>query len=125
MFWQIFYVSGSVFIKASICTQLCRITTNRRHVIFLWLLIALSVIITVIAIGAVLFRCRPVAASWNPELGTCVDQTIIIILTYVVSGMNLVTDWAVAIMPIFILWNIQMRKTLKRMAGVVMGVGAL
>lgn len=125
MFWQIFYVGGSVFIKASICTQLARITTNRRHKIFLWLLIVSSVVITLIAIGAVLFRCKPVAASWNPALGTCIDQTIIIILTYVVSGMNIATDWAVAIMPIFILWNLQMRKTLKRMAGVVMGVGAL
>ncbi|KAJ3527239.1 hypothetical protein NM208_g10798 [Fusarium decemcellulare] len=125
VFWQIFYVSGSVFIKASICAQLMRIATKRRFVIFLWILIALSVIITFIAILAVLIRCKPVAASWNPTLGTCIDQNIIIVLTYVVSGMNIATDWSVSIIPIFILWNIQMRKTLKRMVALVMGVGVL
>ncbi|KAF4472584.1 integral membrane PTH11 [Fusarium albosuccineum] len=125
VFWQIFYVSGSVFIKASICAQLMRIATKRRFVIFLWILIALSVIITFIAILAVLIRCKPVAASWNPALGTCIDQNIIIVLTYVVSGMNIATDWSVSIIPIFILWNIQMRKTLKMMVALVMGVGVL
>ncbi|KAF4997112.1 hypothetical protein FDECE_12189 [Fusarium decemcellulare] len=125
VFWQIFYVSGSVFIKTSICAQLMRIATKRRFVIFLWILIALSVIITFIAILAVLIRCKPVAASWNPTLGTCIDQNIIIVLTYVVSGMNIATDWSVSIIPIFILWNIQMRKTLKRMVALVMGVGVL
>ncbi|KAF4963470.1 hypothetical protein FSARC_8519 [Fusarium sarcochroum] len=123
--WQIFYVSGSVFIKSSICIQLLRIATNKRYKYFLWCLIAVSVIITLIAMLAVLVRCKPVAASWNPALGTCIDQNIIVVLTYVVSGMNIVTDWSVAIMPVFILRNIQMRKTLKRMAILVMGVGVL
>ncbi|RTE84103.1 hypothetical protein BHE90_001426 [Fusarium euwallaceae] len=81
VFWQIFYVSGSVFIKASICAQLIRISTQRRYKIILYILIVVSIITTLIAILAVLIRCKPVAASWNPTLGTCIDQSIIIALT--------------------------------------------
>ncbi|RSL91148.1 hypothetical protein CEP51_000422 [Fusarium floridanum] len=81
VFWQIFYVSGSVFIKASICAQLIRISTQRRYKIILYLLIVVSIITTLIAILAVLIRCKPVSASWNPTLGTCIDQSIIIALT--------------------------------------------
>lgn len=125
VFWQIFYVTGSVFIKSSICAQLIRISTQRRYKIILYLLIAVSIITTFIAILAVLIRCKPVAASWNPTLGTCIDQSIIIALTYVVSAVNIATDWSVAIIPIFILWNIQMRRTLKRMIGLVLGLGVL
>lgn len=125
MFWQIFYVSSLVFIKASICAQLVRITTNRYYIIFLWTLVALSAMVSLLGFFAVLLRCKPVAASWDPSLGTCVDQMIIIVITYVVSGMNIFTDWSVAVMPVLILWNVQMRKTLKRMAGIIMGVGAL
>ncbi|KAJ4328067.1 hypothetical protein N0V84_001435 [Fusarium piperis] len=125
VFWQIFYVSGSVFIKASICAQLIRISTQRRYKIILYFLILVSIITTLIAILAVLVRCKPVAASWNPTLGTCIDQSIIIALTYVVSAVNIATDWSVAIIPIFILWNIQMRRTLKRMIGLVLSLGVL
>lgn len=125
VFWQIFYVTGSVFIKSSICAQLIRISTQRRYKIILYLLIVVSIITTLIAILAVLIRCKPVAASWNSALGTCIDQSIIIALTYVVSAVNIATDWSVAIIPIFILWNIQMRRTLKRMIGLVLGLGVL
>ncbi|KAF4950245.1 hypothetical protein FSARC_13262 [Fusarium sarcochroum] len=124
-FWQIFYVSGSVFIKASICVQLMRIATDQWMIRFLWALIAISVTITIIAISAVLFRCKPIDGSWNPALGTCADQEIIIRLTYVVSVANILTDWSVALIPIFILWNLQMAKKLKKMAALVMGVGVL
>ena len=102
-----------------------RIATQQRYIIILWLLIVTSVITTLIAIIAVLIRCKPVAASWNPALGTCINQNIIIVLTYVVSAVNIATDWSVAIIPIFILWNVQMRSTLKRMVWLVMAVGVL
>lgn len=125
MFWQIFYISGSVFIKASICATLARIATQRRYIYTLWGLVVVSVIATLVAISAVLVRCKPVAASWNPALGTCIDQSIIIALTYAVSVINVVTDWAVAVIPVFILWNLQMRKTLKKMIALVLGLGVL
>ncbi|KAH8654192.1 hypothetical protein BGZ61DRAFT_594821 [Ilyonectria robusta] len=125
VFWQIFYISGSVFIKASICATLARIATQRRYIYTLWGLVAVSVIATLVAISAVLVRCKPVAASWNPALGTCIDQSIIIALTYAVSVINIVTDWAVAVIPVFILWNLQMRKTLKKMIALVLGLGVL
>ncbi|OHE98236.1 hypothetical protein CORC01_06433 [Colletotrichum orchidophilum] len=58
--WQIFYVSGSLLIKTSICATLIRIATRRRFIYTL---------------------CKPVASSWDPSLGSCLDQTIIITLT--------------------------------------------
>ncbi|KAF4973793.1 hypothetical protein FSARC_22 [Fusarium sarcochroum] len=123
--WQILYVSSSLFIKASICIQLRRIAIEKWHIIFLWTLIVSSVLTTIAAIVAVLIRCKPVPASWNPALGTCENQHIIIVFTYVVSGMNILTDFAVAIIPIFILRKLQMRASLKRMTALVLGVGVL
>ncbi|QPG93470.1 hypothetical protein C2857_000066 [Epichloe festucae Fl1] len=124
-FWQVFYVSGPLFIKASICVQLLRIANNKLCKMFLWCLIALTVLTTLAAMIVGLIRCRPLAASWDPTLGTCMDQSSLVILTYVVSGMNIIIDWSVAIVPVIILWNVQMHKTLKIMAKLVMGIGAL
>lgn len=124
-FWQIFYVSSSLFIKTSICVQLLRIASNKLCKLFLWCLIALTVLITLTAMIVGLVRCQPLAASWDPSLGTCMDQGILVILTYVVSGMNILIDWSVAIVPVIILWDVQMHRTLKIMANLVMGIGAL
>ncbi|KAK2668888.1 hypothetical protein RAB80_016268 [Fusarium oxysporum f. sp. vasinfectum] len=99
-FWQIFYISSSMFIKISICAQLLRVTDNKRIKMFLWGLIGLTVLITLVAGIIGLVRCRPLSASWDPSTGTCMDQVII-------------------------LWNVQMHRTLKIMANVVMGIGAL
>ncbi|EXF82141.1 hypothetical protein CFIO01_00655 [Colletotrichum fioriniae PJ7] len=123
--WQIFYVSGSLFIKASICATLVRIATRRRFICTLYGLVAMSAVSTLIAILAVLVRCRPVAASWDPSLGSCLDQTIIITLTYVVSVINIINDFAVAIIPVFMLWNIQMRRRLKVLTILILGLGIL
>ncbi|SCO75947.1 related to integral membrane protein PTH11 [Fusarium oxysporum] len=124
-FWQIFYISSSMFIKISICAQLLRVTDNKRIKTFLWGLIGLTVLITLVAGIIGLVRCRPLSASWDPSTGTCMDQGILSVLTYVVSGINIVVDWSVAILPVIILWNVQMHRTLKIMANVVMGIGAL
>lgn len=124
-FWQIFYISNSMFIKISICAQLLRVTDNKRIKMFLWGLIGLTVLITLVAGIIGLVRCRPLSASWDPSTGTCMDQGILSVLTYVVSGINIVVDWSVALLPVIILWNVQMHRTLKIMANVVMGIGAL
>ncbi|KAF6813172.1 hypothetical protein CMUS01_12896 [Colletotrichum musicola] len=123
--WQILYVSGSLLIKASICATLIRIATHRRFVYTLYGLITISAVSTFIATLAVLIRCKPVAASWNSALGTFLPQTIIITLTYVVSVINIINDFAVAIIPIIMLWNVQMRRKLKIITTMVLGLGIL
>lgn len=125
MFWQLFYVTSSVFIKSSICSTLIRIAPNRIYRWCLRALIAISVVTTVAAMTVVLVRCKPISANWNPGIGQCVSQDLIIVFTYVVSAVNVATDWSVAIMPIFILWNVQMKRGLKILTSVILGIGAL
>ncbi|KAK9794127.1 hypothetical protein AB5N19_04486 [Seiridium cardinale] len=125
LLWQLFYVSGSLFIKSSICTTLIRVALHQRYIWILRVLILVSAIITIMAMTVVLVRCKPVAANYDPTLGTCVNQDLILAFTYVVSGVNIATDWSVAIIPIFILWDVQMRRYLKIMTWVVLGLGVL
>ncbi|KAH8589243.1 hypothetical protein B0O99DRAFT_655550 [Bisporella sp. PMI_857] len=125
LFWQLFYVTSSTFIKASICATLIRVAVQRKYKYILWGLIALTTVANLVAFSAALARCKPIAAGWNPSLGKCLDQSIIITLTYVVSAVNIFTDWSVAIIPIFILWNVQMRRKLKIITGAILAVGIL
>lgn len=124
--WQLFYVSSSAFIKSSICTTLMRIADVRKEAVYVLRgLIAVTVTSTLVAMLGVFIRCKPKQASWDPSLGTCIDQTIIIILTYVVSGVKIFTDLTVAMFPVFILWNMKMSRRLKVIAAIVLGVSLL
>ncbi|KAF2490288.1 hypothetical protein BU16DRAFT_566320 [Lophium mytilinum] len=126
-FWQIFFITSTVPIKASICISLLRITTNKLFKMILWTLIALSIIAAIISNVGVWSSCRPMAFTWDKTIkgGKCSSINVIIALTYLVSGTNILTDWTCAVLPAFILYDIQMRTKLKISIVLVLGMGAV
>lgn len=118
-------MTGSIFIKSSICATLIRIAVQRKYIYILYGLIAATAVSNLVAFSAAVARCKPIEAAWDPSKGKCLNQSIIITLTYVVSAVNIFTDWSVAVLPIFILWKIQMRRKLKYLTAGILGIGAL
>jgi hypothetical protein len=51
------------------------------------------------------------------------DINVLITLTYVVSALNIETGWSVALMPIAILWKLQMPRKIKVAVIFVRGLG--
>lgn len=121
--WQIFYMSGSVFIKTSICTTLLRLSVERRYNFILYGIIIITVITTLVTLISVWIQCTPLAASWGEVSGTCISTSVLITLTYVVSGLNIATDWSVALLPVAILWKLQMPVKMKIAITFVLGLG--
>ena len=123
--WQIFYMSGSVFIKTSICMTLIRLSVQRRYTYFLYGIVVVTILTTFVTLISVWIQCRPLAASWGEVKGECMDVGVLITLTYVVSGLNIATDWFCALLPIPLLWNVQLNRNAKLSVGVILGLGAL
>lgn len=121
--WQIFYMSGSVFIKTSICATLIRLSVQRRYTYFLYGIIVVTILTTFVTLISVWIQCRPLAASWGEVAGECMDVNVLITLTYVVSGLNIATDWSVSLLPIAILWRLQMPVKMKIAVSFVLGLG--
>lgn len=122
--WQLFYINCSPFIKISICHTLIRIAMQRRYIYTLHAISAVLVASSIMAIIAVFIQCRPFEASWTGQ-GECISVNVIIIPTYVFSALNIAADWIVSIMPIFILWNLQIRRKLKMISAGILGIGIL
>ncbi|KAG6355391.1 hypothetical protein INS49_003353 [Diaporthe citri] len=78
--WQVFFLSGLVFIKVSICLTLLRIA------------------------------CQPIAATWGEVKGTCLPSTITVSITFIISAFNLITDVTTALLPFLMLKDVQMTK---------------
>ncbi|KAK8007322.1 hypothetical protein PG989_001312 [Apiospora arundinis] len=100
VFFQITYAWSLPFIKSSICWALLRFTTARRYVYPLWAVMIFSVGITFVGFVAVMVNCTPFAASWDPS--GRISQ-----ISYVISAISVITDWACAIIPAFVIWGVE------------------
>ncbi len=86
-----------------------RIWTVKRYRYPLWCVIIATIVGCVIPGVVVITLCKPLAAQWDPSLGSCGDYTIIAILSYAVSIITVLTDWTCAIIPILLVRKLQIR----------------
>ncbi|KAF2714602.1 hypothetical protein K504DRAFT_456799 [Pleomassaria siparia CBS 279.74] len=107
-YWQLSYVLSIPLCKAAIASALFRVTDRRLYRVMLWAALMLSTIVLLIVIFALVLLCKPWPAMWNPTLGTCGDRGIITVLSYVASGVTIITDWTCAVVPYFVLKDLQM-----------------
>lgn len=125
MFFQIFYVASTVPIKSAICIALLRITKERKYRYPLNGIMALTSVAAITTIVTVLAQCRPIAATWDKRLGTCDNPKVITNVSYFISSVSIVTDWTCAILPVFILWNIQLRFRIKASVAAILALGVM
>ncbi|KAF2865636.1 hypothetical protein BDV95DRAFT_506625, partial [Massariosphaeria phaeospora] len=127
LFASIDYTISSIPLKLSICVQLLRITSGIRKG-YAYCLYGLMALTTTSAIARILVwitRCKPFAASWNPALGHCQSAQTILVATYVFSAVSIFDDWACAILPVFLLWNVQLSLRNKLQVGFILSLGVL
>lgn len=119
------YAAATAPVKASICVVILRIT---RHKVYRWILyvvIFLSVSGSFIRVVTYLARCQPLEAAWNPLKGKCGSTSILTNVSYFFGAICILTDWVCAILPAFILWNVQLSTKLKAYIGIMLALGVL
>lgn len=72
------------------------------------------------------FACRPIHYTWDHRgEGTCVEPSINRGFGFFYSAVNVAADWVFALLPVFMLWNIQMSIRGKVSAIFLLGLGVL
>lgn len=120
-----FYAVNLVFVKSSILATIKRLTTRRLYLNTIWGLIILSALMSTAGVLVLLVSCRPIEASWNPSLGTCIAPVYFVILSKLASVVNVLSDFAVAVLPMLLLRGVQMKLRVKIMTSVLLGLGIL
>ncbi|KAJ5779219.1 hypothetical protein N7457_006939 [Penicillium paradoxum] len=116
---EIAYCFASVGCKISVCIFLMRITVRRIHIWILYIVMALTVLAGLVFMFLMLLQCQPLSYFWTKAAlddsiqGHCIDMDIIIIMTYVYSAFAALCDFTVGTMPIFLVWNLHMRRQTK------------
>ncbi len=116
-----------MFIKLSIAVFLLRIAVKRPYV---WIL---RISMGVVAIWSVaifiydLFQCVPVQAQWDFTIKSakCVSGPSFVAAAYSISVMTIVTDWLYALLPIPMIWSVQMSVQAKATVAFVLSLGIL
>ncbi|KAH8880950.1 hypothetical protein GQ53DRAFT_617441, partial [Thozetella sp. PMI_491] len=111
------YIADMMFIKLSIGFFLLRLAIQRRYAYILWTTMVIVFIWSAVLFFWDVFLCTPVAAQWDFRIldQTCASPEAQISAAYSLSVLCILTDWLYALLPIAIIWSIQMDLT-KRLA---------
>ncbi|KAF5705797.1 cation-transporting atpase 4 [Fusarium mundagurra] len=121
---QSVYCPTTVPIKVSICAALLRI--GGTVPVHRWSLIAIMVVAAVSGIGTmigIVASCSPPSAFWDPSTGVC-NAFVNTFAAYFISACSILTDFALAILPAFMLWKIQLRRSIKVSVAIILGFAA-
>ncbi|KAL3451122.1 hypothetical protein BJX65DRAFT_304527 [Aspergillus insuetus] len=118
LIFEVGYCAAIIPIKLSISWMLIRIAEGRTMYIYIqYGVIALFTLMNVIALIFILINCIPIQAAWDTSLlekgGHCQPAHVLTDVYYACTAVNIVTDWVTALMPIPLLWNVQLNRNSK------------
>jgi hypothetical protein len=116
-----------MFIKLSIAIFLLRIATKKRYT---WTLKISMFIVTVWSLAIFLFdifQCAPIKAQWDFTImnSKCAPGGSFVAAAYSISVLTVITDWIYAIIPIPMIWSVQLTTQKKATVTFVLSLGVL
>ncbi|KAL3423127.1 hypothetical protein PVAG01_04874 [Phlyctema vagabunda] len=127
-FWmlgQIVYIITTIVLKTCISVFLLRIAVSRmsRNIIYgttgLYLLLGAFFGINIIV------QCTPVSFQWDKSIagGSCRSTSTFATAAYVNGAISATTDLFYALFPIYLIWNLQMDRSVKISVSLILGLG--
>lgn len=108
--------------------MLVRIASNRvQYTYSLYAVSAMFTAMNLIAMLYIIFHCRPVQYAWDTTIkgGKCNPAQTLADIYYATTAVNIATDWFCALLPVPLLWNVQLNRNAKLSVGMILGLGAL
>ena len=111
--------------KISIALLLLRIMPkNKIRERFLYILITLLVIINTICVAFIFGQCSPARKLWEPSIkGSCLKPYVQQDVGFFQSSFSAFSDFLLALFPLVIIYNLQMKLALKVGLGCSMSLG--
>ena len=112
--------------KLAIAANLLRLCDNRWYTIALWFIVGLTIAYELVAFLFFFVNCKPLAGNWDATIGAkCADTHTIIVFGLLNTSCNIFTDVALAVIPIPIIWGLNMKKTTRLYLIGVLSLGYL
>ncbi|KAK9560589.1 hypothetical protein V6Z88_001333 [Aspergillus fumigatus] len=133
LFWwwlgQTSYVVTCVVAKISIAVALLRLTVTKMHTMLLWTVIGVTIVVGLVFWFVLTLQCKPVSYFWNRlspgAKGTCLDVDTIIGIAYLYSVTATLCDFVLGLLPISLVWKLQMTRKTKIALAVILSLGCI
>ncbi|KAL1886155.1 hypothetical protein Plec18167_000084 [Paecilomyces lecythidis] len=100
------------------------LTTVRR--IFLWVLIALQVVVNLLALIIIFVQCHPTSRVWDPSVpGYCVSVHVQGDIGFAQGAINTLSDLVLTVIGITVVLHLKVRKWTKVILVVLMGLSSI
>ncbi|KAL4931462.1 uncharacterized protein BDV17DRAFT_289002 [Aspergillus undulatus] len=126
---QMLYLWASAVSKVAIALALLRLAVRRHHRFILWAICVVIVVIGMVFWLVLLFDCQPVEYFWERtnifKTGKCLSTDILLIIAYTYSSLTIVCDVTLGILPVFLVWPLQMTRRTKLALMGILSLGAV
>lgn len=124
--YQIDNVTCVNLIKLSILTFVLRIPSSKKIAYLIYFVMFSMSVVNIVTVGALASQCRPLEKLWNPIIpGHCFYQGELSRFGYGQGVVNVLTDFFCTLTPVFILWNVKIKRRLKFAICGLMSIGFL
>jgi hypothetical protein len=93
-----------------------------------YLCLGVNIIFNIYYLAFTVIQCTPIDGFWRRfggEKDVICHSDVAVISTFVSSGLSAVIDWIFGLLPIFVIWDLNVTKRKKIALGIIMGVGAM
>ena len=108
--------------------MLLRLVMRTAHKIVIWVVLGVTEVYSAAFFFLFVLQCIPSSYFWTQYTGgsgTCIDPNITVNATYAYSAIICLGDWILAIIPMFIVWNLQMNPRTKISVAFILSMGAM
>merc|ERR1712029_623623 len=129
-FWymaEIFYVLANGALKFSIGYFYLRVAVQRWRLWTIKLIMAGTILFSAVYLFLAMFQCTPISEFWNnhPASAKCIAAGPTMGISYALSSVNAAADWTLGILPLFIVWGLQMRTKTKALVVGILAFAAI
>jgi hypothetical protein len=130
------YVITTCLLKITIGVFLMQICVKKSQINIIRGVILVFGIFTIYFLFLMIFQCHPISYFWmsppDPQPGytppageSCVSRDIIADSTYAHGALSAAVDWTLGILPIFLVWNLNMNPRTKISVALILALGAV
>ncbi|KAF7916784.1 uncharacterized protein EAE98_010506 [Botrytis deweyae] len=126
------YVVAMTIIKTAIALFYLRIMVIPWHRVAVKVIMWIVILFGFVYFWCVVIQCWPIPYIWeryattlDRSTGNCLPRGIVLGGTYLHSIISAGSDWALALLPIVMLWNVQMPTGIKLIVGGIVACGVI
>lgn len=125
---EVLYAPMSACIRTSIAVFLLRLAGKRWHKWSIYIILTVTWLISVGFFVPMVIQCSPPSYFWKQVQGAegyCINPVIVPLFTIIHSIISAICDWIVGLLPILLLWNVQINRRTKFGIAALLSMGIM